>query len=133
MAEAQRERVMHREIGMDLAERVVLDLLESGWSRQSLRKHEAAGPTPCLRRRWPPGRVRLQVAQQACRPRCGHCCLAQAQPSGAQRAAASSASRRWQRRPVQPQPHRAGAGQEEGCGRRQWAPLKGSTYQGRIG
>ncbi|MDH0273189.1 MULTISPECIES: hypothetical protein [unclassified Stenotrophomonas] len=43
----QRERVMHREIGMDLAERVILDLLESGWSRQSLRKHEAAGPTPC--------------------------------------------------------------------------------------
>ncbi|MNB70721.1 hypothetical protein D3C81_315080 [compost metagenome] len=47
MADTQRERVMHREIGMDLAERVVLDLLESGWSRQSLRKHEAAGPTPC--------------------------------------------------------------------------------------
>lgn len=43
----QRERVMHREIGMDLAERVVLDLLENGWSRQSLRKHEAAGPTTC--------------------------------------------------------------------------------------
>ncbi|MCO7469342.1 AlpA family phage regulatory protein [Stenotrophomonas maltophilia] len=47
MADTQRERVVHREIGMDLAERVVLDLLESGWSRQSLRKHEAAGPTPC--------------------------------------------------------------------------------------
>ncbi|QXQ03961.1 hypothetical protein KX724_07675 [Stenotrophomonas indicatrix] len=47
MAEAQRERVMHREIGMDLAERVVLDLLEGGRSRQSLRKHLAAGPTPC--------------------------------------------------------------------------------------
>ncbi|AEM51098.1 hypothetical protein [Stenotrophomonas maltophilia] len=47
MAEAQRERVMQREIGMDPAERVVLDLLEGGWSRQSLRKHEAAGPTPC--------------------------------------------------------------------------------------
>lgn len=47
MADTQRERVMHREIGMDLAERVVLDLLESGWSRQSLRKHEAAGQTPC--------------------------------------------------------------------------------------
>ncbi len=47
MAETQRERVMHREIGMDLAERVVLDLLEGGWSRQSLRKHEAAGATQC--------------------------------------------------------------------------------------
>ncbi|WP_329914522.1 hypothetical protein [Stenotrophomonas sp. SMYL86] len=47
MAEAQRELVMHREIGMDLAERIVLDLLKGGWSRQSLRKHEAAGPTPC--------------------------------------------------------------------------------------
>lgn len=47
MAEVARDRVMHREIGMDLAERVVVDLLESGWSRQSMRKHEAAGPTPC--------------------------------------------------------------------------------------
>ncbi|WP_223224556.1 hypothetical protein [Stenotrophomonas maltophilia] len=47
MADTRRERVMHREIGMDLAERVVLNLLESGWSRQSLRKHDAAGPTPC--------------------------------------------------------------------------------------
>ncbi len=47
MADTQRERVMHREIGMELAERVVLDLLECGYSRQSLRKREAAGPTPC--------------------------------------------------------------------------------------
>jgi len=47
MAEAQSERVMHREIGMDLAERIVFDLLEGGWSRQSLRNHDAAGPTPC--------------------------------------------------------------------------------------
>ncbi len=47
VAETQRDHVMHWEIGMDLAERAVLDLLESGWSRQSLRKHEAAGPTPC--------------------------------------------------------------------------------------
>lgn len=47
MGDAQRDRVMHREIGMDLAERVVLDLLDSGWSRQAMRNHEAAGPTPC--------------------------------------------------------------------------------------
>lgn len=47
MTDTQRERVMHREIGVDLAERVVLDLLESGWSRRSLRKLAVAGQTPC--------------------------------------------------------------------------------------
>lgn len=47
MADAQRDRQMHWEIGMELAERIVGDLLSSGWSRQSMRKHEASGPTPC--------------------------------------------------------------------------------------
>lgn len=47
MADAQRDRQMHREIGMELAERIIGALLSSGWSRQSMRKHEASGPTPC--------------------------------------------------------------------------------------
>ncbi|MBH1839353.1 hypothetical protein I5W21_06770 [Stenotrophomonas maltophilia] len=47
MADAQRDLQMHWEIGMELAERIVDDLLNSGWSRQSARKHEASGPTSC--------------------------------------------------------------------------------------
>ena len=47
MADSNHDRVMHWEIGFEIAEAVVTARLNSGWSRQALGRCVEGGPTPC--------------------------------------------------------------------------------------
>lgn len=47
MADGARDRVMHWEVGFELAEAMVSGLLNRGWSRQAVCRCVESGPTPC--------------------------------------------------------------------------------------
>lgn len=47
MANGARDRIMHWEVGFEIAEAMVSGLLNSGWSRQAVGRCVEGGPTPC--------------------------------------------------------------------------------------
>jgi hypothetical protein len=47
MTDVERGRVMHWEVGFEIAEAIVTSRLTSGWSRQAMGRCVEGGPTPC--------------------------------------------------------------------------------------
>lgn len=47
MAEVERDRVMHWEVGFEIAEAILTGRINNGWSRQAILRCVEGGPTPC--------------------------------------------------------------------------------------